>query len=120
MGFNVLKVLGKIVFLGALVGCSGSVVQQGVYSGRVVDVSWGGYVFKSCCIVLQYGDQSSERVIATTASKDFCKKIRSYVGAEVEMQYKVWAVPYGITLDSRNEVITVDLSALKIMERLTK
>lgn len=85
-------------------GCGSFTTGEGVFNGRIVDVSWGGLIFKSCEVDFQYGEQSSTVSTGSTRNKALCDKMKTLVGKVTEVKYMTWVKPCCLTLNTRYEI----------------
>jgi hypothetical protein len=86
-----------------LSGCGLFSTSEGVYSGRVVDVAWEGFLFKSCEVDLQLGEQSSTLSSGSSKDKALCDLLKSQVGQVVTVKYQT-LFPPPLTMGSRYEI----------------
>ncbi len=75
-----------ILALLILSGC-GMKTGDGVFNGRLVDVGYGGLLFDTCEMDFQLGEQSSTVSKCSSPSKEFCERMKPYVGKVIEVKY---------------------------------
>lgn len=78
----------KILFL-VLFVISGCSYQNGVATGKLIDVWKDGWIFKSCEITLQYGELSSKIVGASSLDLSMCDDMEALVGKQIVIKYYV-------------------------------
>lgn len=93
-----------LIALLLLSGCGVFTTGEGVFEGRLVDVSWEGLLFKSCEVDFQFGENSSKISRGSTKDKALCDKLQSEVGTTVKVNYKTWVMPCCLTMDSNYEI----------------
>jgi hypothetical protein len=87
----------------ALSGCGLFSTSEGVFNGRVVDVAWEGFLFKSCEVDFQLGQQSSSVSKGATKDKAFCDRLKAQVGQVVTVKYNA-LFPPPLTMSSHYEI----------------
>lgn len=70
----------------SLSGCM--VTGEGTFNGRIVDVEWGGLLWKSCEVGFQMGEQSSTLSRGSTFNKDYCDALSDQTGNVVTIPYE--------------------------------
>lgn len=91
-----------ILSLVLLNGCI--ITGEGKFTGRIVDVEWGGIIFKSCDVTFQLGEQSSTTSKGSTASKEKCDELSKAIGLVTTVAYRTHLI-HSIALDSKYELI---------------
>jgi hypothetical protein len=74
----------NLVWLLLLVGCTNG---QGVFKGKVIDVSWEGRFIKTCEVDFQYGDMSSNFERFSSQEPGYCDQLEKLVGETVTIKY---------------------------------
>ncbi len=87
-----------------LSGCGMWTTGNGTFTGTIVDVEWGGLLFKSCEAGFQYGNQSSSLSHGSSRDKEFCDLLKSKTGEKVTVEYKSWVRPCCLTMDTAYEM----------------
>lgn len=64
---------------------SGCVTGEGSFTGKLVDVTWSGLIFKSCEIRQQAGVVLDE---ASSTDKAMCDLLKTKVGQDVAIKYE--------------------------------
>lgn len=79
-----MKMLLIILAAGLMVGCSKG---SGSTEGKLVDVTYEGYVFKTCEVDLQYGEGASKIATYSTTDVKLCDQILALNGKKVQLNY---------------------------------
>lgn len=91
-GVLALSLLGTLV-VGVVAGPSALLSMKrtgaGSFSGRLVDVSWDGIIFKSCEIEVVRGEQGSSISHASSRSRESCDIMRQSLGQIVSVTYEI-------------------------------
>lgn len=88
----------------ALSGCGLFSTGVGTFNGRVVDVEWGGILFKSCEVRFQLGEQSSSVSQGSSRDKALCNELASKIGEVVTVRYSTLVRPCCVTMDTQYEI----------------
>jgi len=62
----------RYLFLITLSSCGFFYTSDGLFNGKIVDVSWEGWIWKSCEVQFQFGEQSSSLSQGFTRNTDLC------------------------------------------------
>lgn len=92
-----------------LTACGTFTTGEGSFSGRLVDASWEGLIFKSCEVQFQYGEQSSSISNGSTRNKDLCAELALNIGKSIVVKYKTWARPCCLRMESPYEVLGIEV-----------
>lgn len=85
----------------ALALLSGCTIGEGTTDGTVIDSHWGGIIFNTCAVDVQYGKGSSKVEMYTTRDKALCDALADKVGKEVKIKYENVLAHAWIMLDSQ-------------------
>lgn len=86
--------MGKLLFYVAIIlGAVTVVVAGGCTRGKgtsevkLIDVTWEGFIFKTCEVDVQYGNGSSRVEMFSSESKELCDALTSANGKDVMINY---------------------------------
>lgn len=96
-----------VIFTGFLSACGLFTTGDGSFTGRLVDVGWEGWIFKSCEVELQRGEQSSSMSKGSILDKQMCDALKARTGETITLQYQTWASPCCLRTDTRHEIVEV-------------
>lgn len=88
-----------------LSSCGIVTTGEGVFNGRIVDVTWEGLFFESCEVDFQLGNQSSTLSSGSTTNKELCNNLKNNIGQVVTVKYKIFAIPCCLRTDTRYEIL---------------
>lgn len=76
-----------LLLIAMCVSCSLASPGEGSVNGKLVDVSWEGFLFKSCEAGIQYGTDSSKIEFVSSTSKEVCDKLSALIGRVLKVTY---------------------------------
>jgi hypothetical protein len=76
---------------------------EGDITGTLVRASWGGIIFNSCEIEIQYSGQSSKTEDLSSSDKALCRELQGKLNQVITFKYKTHMV--APTLGSGREII---------------
>jgi hypothetical protein len=96
----------KLIVFGLLLlaGCGQFTTGDGAYTGRLVDVEWGGLFFKSCEVDVQIGI-TKELEHLSSSNEKLCRELQGLVGQDVSMKYVTWVGPCCLKLETPYEIV---------------
>lgn len=101
------RTIALIVITQAIMGCGLFTTGKGTFTGRLVDVSWEGLIFKSCEVSISRGEQGSQMAEGSSLDPALCAELVEKSGQTVTVKYQSWVGPCCLRTDSPHEITEI-------------